>query len=467
MKYGLTDQVIEEIISILENNPRVDEAVLFGSRAMGNYRPGSDIDLALKGKFLRYEDVLSISGKLSESSVPYKVDLVRYETISDPDLVEHIDRVGVAFYERWKKRKWGDLVTLEYGKALSDYWSDKDKFPVYGTNGQIGTTNNFLCPFPSVIVGRKGAYRGIHYSSTPFYVIDTAFYLKPKNFSEIDLKFAYYQLLTQDINSMDSGSAIPSTSRDDFYFLDIFLPPRLEQSIIASFLSSIDNKIDLLHRQNKTLEALAETVFRQWFVEEAEDTWENAIIENVAEINSETLSKSYPFNQIEYLDTGSIIRGEITEYQVFNLDDAPSRAQRIVREGDVVYSLIRPIQRHYGLLTNINENAIASTGFCVIRNKNFSKYFLYFLLTMDENVEYLDVIAEGSTSAYPSLKPSDIADFKFQKPPKEKIIRFDKFVSDLWHKVSANQIQIKSLTKIRDILLPKLITGEIRVDMNS
>ena len=152
---------------------------------------------------------------------------------------------------------------------MGNYLRSDGKYPVYGTNGQIGTTDKFLCPFPSVIIGRKGAYRGIHYSSTPFFVIDTAFYLKPK-IEELDLKFAYYQLLTQDINYMDSGSAIPSTSREDFYALYVQLPPIGEQITIVDILSSLDDKIDLLHRQNKTLEQLAETIFRQWFVEEAE-----------------------------------------------------------------------------------------------------------------------------------------------------------------------------------------------------
>lgn len=125
--------------------------------------------------------------------------------------------------EGWTNKKWGEIATLEYGKSLNNYHENKGKVPVYGTNGLIGFTDKPLCTFPSVIVGRKGAYRGVHYSKTPFFVIDTAFYLNPK-IEDLDLKFAYYQLLTQNINEMDSGSAIPSTSRIDFYNLDLILP---------------------------------------------------------------------------------------------------------------------------------------------------------------------------------------------------------------------------------------------------
>ena len=104
-------------------------------------------------------------------------------------------------------------------------------------------------------------------STTPrcFFVIDTAFYLEPK--TEIDLTWAYYELLTQDINSMDSGSAIPSTSRDSFYNLHVRVPPLSEQHAIAHILGTLDDKIELNRRMNETLEAMARALFKSWFVD--------------------------------------------------------------------------------------------------------------------------------------------------------------------------------------------------------
>lgn len=166
----------------------------------------------------------------------------------------------------WQMLSWGDVATLEYGKSLRDYKESNGDVPVYGTNGLIGYTDEPLCIFPSVIIGRKGAYRGVHYSAKPFFVIDTAFYLKPKN-ENIDLKFAYYHLLTQDINSMDSGSAIPSTSREDFYNLSVSLPPLPTQRRIADILSALDDKIELNRQTNATLEAMAQAIFKEWFVD--------------------------------------------------------------------------------------------------------------------------------------------------------------------------------------------------------
>ena len=177
-------------------------------------------------------------------------------------------------FEGWIETTWGELVTLEYGKSLRDYVNHNGEIPVFGTNGQIGFTDKPLCPSPIVIVGRKrslswgekGAYSGIHYSDKPFFVIDTAFYLNPK-FDELNIKFAYYQLLTYDIYGMDSGSAIPSTSREDFYNLPITLPDLPTQTRIAAILSALDDKIELNRQTNATLEAIAQAIFKEWFVD--------------------------------------------------------------------------------------------------------------------------------------------------------------------------------------------------------
>lgn len=123
----------------------------------------------------------------------------------------------------WNLMRWGDIAALKYGKSLRDYRESSGKYRVFGTNGPIGFHDEALCNSAGIVIGRKGAYRGVHYSPAPFFVIDTAFYLKPK--AALDLKWAYYELLRFDINRMDSGSAIPSTSRDDFYGIPVIVPP--------------------------------------------------------------------------------------------------------------------------------------------------------------------------------------------------------------------------------------------------
>ena len=137
----------------------------------------------------------------------------------------------------WNITTWGTVATLEYGKSLSGYDTETGIYPVYGTNGRIGTCSKPLCPYPGVIIGRKGAYRGVHYSPSPFFVIDTGFYVAPK--IPIELRWAYYELLRLDIDSMDSGSAIPSTSREDFYSLPVVVPPHKVQQQYTRLMEPI------------------------------------------------------------------------------------------------------------------------------------------------------------------------------------------------------------------------------------
>lgn len=151
--------------------------------------------------------------------------------------------------------QWGELITLEYGKPVPDKESTSGPVPVFGTNGQIGTS--FLPPFcnhASFILGRKGAYRGVHYSAIPFSVIDTAFYAEPISDS-VDLKWAYYKFLTYDINRMDSGSAIPSTDRYEIYAMEVDLPSLEIQRQTVAVLDSIDSKMEANCRINDNLAA--------------------------------------------------------------------------------------------------------------------------------------------------------------------------------------------------------------------
>ena len=164
-----------------------------------------------------------------------------------------------------KKVKWGDLLVLQYGKRIEGYRDSNGAFLVYGTNGPIGRTSNPICAHPTIIVGRKGAYRGVFYSEEPCSVIDTAFFVIP--ITAVCLKWAYYALLSQDINSMDSGSAIPSTSREAFYNLDVNLPPLETQREIAHILGTLDDKIELNRKMSKTLEEMAQTLYKHWFID--------------------------------------------------------------------------------------------------------------------------------------------------------------------------------------------------------
>jgi type I restriction enzyme, S subunit len=172
---------------------------------------------------------------------------------------EHFDhKVGTIVPNGWNRKRWGDIATLEYGKSLRDYRAEGGKYRVFGTNGPIGFHHEALCNSAGIVIGRKGAYRGIHYSRDPFFVIDTAFYLKPK--TPFDLKWAYYELLRFDINSMDSGSAIPSTSREDFYGIPVVVPPVRIQDAFGKIVGGWFAKAFANAQESRTLATLRDTL---------------------------------------------------------------------------------------------------------------------------------------------------------------------------------------------------------------
>lgn len=165
----------------------------------------------------------------------------------------------------WRASTWGEEISLEYGKALRDYDTARGKYRVFGSNGPIGWTDKPLAPGPGIILGRKGAYRGIEFSREPFFVIDTAYYVVPKG--EFDMRWLYYAIKHHKLGEIDDGSPIPSTTRSAVYVRDFDVPPLAEQKAIAAVLGALDDKIELNRRMNATLEAIARTLFQSWFVD--------------------------------------------------------------------------------------------------------------------------------------------------------------------------------------------------------
>ena len=153
----------------------------------------------------------------------------------------------------------------------------------------------------------------------------------------------------------------------------------------------------------------------------AQDRWRDVTLGDCIEINDAVymLREQWPF--INYLDTGNLTRSRIDAIQhlVVGEDKVPSRARRKVKPGDVLYSTVRPNQRHFGIIKNVPKNFLASTGFAVIRGKAGSAHtdFIYWFLAQDSVVDQLQTIAEHSTSAYPSIRPVDIERLQLELPP--------------------------------------------------
>jgi len=386
---------------------------------------------------------------------------------------------------------WGQIATLEYGKALRSYKDNIDTVPVYGTNGQIGFTNHAICDSEGVIIGRKGAYRGIHYSPIPFYVIDTAFYLKPKKAGKFYLKWAYYKLLTLDINSMDSGSAIPSTSRSDFYALSVALPSLLEQKNIIDILSCLDNKIEISNRINKNLEEMAQAIFKHWFVDfefpdengnpykssggemveselgEIPNGWEVGILKDSVILidnrgKTPTLSSkntNFPIIDVKALSGNSRIIDynnctKFVEEDTYNNWFRNGHPQ----QDDILISTVGSLAEMKIFYENKGCIAQNVVGF---RSNGLSSLYLYQYL---HNIRQ-DLILYNIGSVQPSIKVTHIIKHKILLPNYNTLKLFESIIDFISNKILLNSKEIQTLTKIRDSLLPKLMSGEIRIPM--
>ena len=165
--------------------------------------------------------------------------------------------------------------------------------------------------------------------------------------------------------------------------------------------------------------------------------WKEYKLGELIKTNLKSIGRDYPYSKILYLDTGSITCNNIDSFQEFELDKAPSRAKRLVKQDDIIYSSVRPNQLHYGYITNPQDNLVVSTGFVTITcNKDLlCPKFLYYFLIQSQITEYLHSVAEASTSAYPSLKPSDIEALDIEIPPLDIQHRIAAILSSLDDKI--------------------------------
>ena len=292
-------------------------------------------------------------------------------------------------------------------------------------------------------MGRVGAYCGsVYYENRPIWVSDNALALKPKN--NYNTKFIYYLLKKYNLNEYAEGSSHPLVTQTLLNSIEIIFTDDIDEQIrIASILSSLDDKIDLLHRENKTLEAMAETLFRQWFIEEAKEDWKEGKLEDLIDIGS-----GKGLHRSEFAENGvySVLgaNGEIGKTNKYLIDENDS----------VIYT------GRVGTIGNVfrleNNRAWLSDNTLVIKPKYYF-YFVYFVLKsarlQDFNV--------GSTQ--PLIRQSDVKEIEVVLPDENSLKAFEKECNNIYKKIDNNNKQIQTLIQTRDSLLPKLMSGEVKI----
>jgi type I restriction enzyme, S subunit len=282
-----------------------------------------------------------------------------------------------------------------------------------------------------------------------------------------DKGFLYYFALSPEFRDVAILSMTGSSGRQrvqtDVVRNHLFLlPPLPEQKAIASVLSSLDDKIDLLHRQNKTLEAMAETLFRQWFVEEAKEDWGDVCLGDIADINPTYHLKKGAVST--YLEMKNVSTSSF--YPVGWYKRKFTSGMKF-ENGDTILARITPCLENGKtcFVTFLDEEEIGwgSTEYIIIRMKKPLHPYISYIIAKDKDFRDFAISSMSGSSGRQRAQANVIKEYELASPPLEIIEKLNCQLVGILAKCKINAIQIRTLEKLRDTLLPKLMSGEVRV----
>ena len=281
--------------------------------------------------------------------------------------------------------------------------------------------------------------------------------------NEVSIDFIYYyfkdnEYLLKSLGS--SGSAVPILNKTDFGNIEINLPPLPEQKAIADVLSALDDKIDLLHRQNHTLEQMAETLFRQWFVEEAQEDWEEKPLSSIATFTNGLACQKFPV-QIGEQGFPVLKIKELTSGISDTSDWATEKVkpEYIVENGDIIFAWSA------SLMVKIwsGQKSVLNQHLFNVKSQDYPKWF-YYEWCKFHLAEFI-AVAQSHATTMGHIKRKDLDEAMVKIPSSETLTTMSQTMKPLLDKRIVNAQQIQTLETLRDTLLPKLISGEVRVNV--
>ncbi len=370
----------------------------------------------------------------------------------------------------WSECMLGEIITLQRGFDITQKHQEPGDYPVVSSSGIKSYHNEWKVKGPGVVIGRKGTLGTVFYLDRDFWPHDTTLWIK--DFHGNSPLFISYFLKEFDLGLYDVGSSNPTLNRNHVHLLPASLPPLSEQKAIANLLSSLDDKIDLLHRQNQTLEAMAETLFRQWFVEEAQEDWEEVRLSDICSIitkGTTPTSLGYQFTEsgINFIKAESITdEGNFITDKFAKISEETHQILRrsIIQSGDVLCSIAGTIGR-VAIADNSILPANTNQAIAIIR-VNYEKCFSAFIYLFLKS-EIFQEIMDGKIvhAVQPNLSLGEIGNTTLKLPLSSVLHEFKEMIEPIFDRKRHNILQIRTLEKLRDTLLPKLMSGEVRVEL--
>jgi type I restriction enzyme S subunit len=316
----------------------------------------------------------------------------------------------------------------------------------------------------------------------------------------LDSTYLLYLLQTEgmqdQLKARATGTTVLGIKQSELRKVSVTVPPIKLQKNAASVLSVLDDRITLLRETNTTLEAIAQALFKSWFVdfdpvrakqkgrepegmdadtaalfpdsfEESElglvpKGWRAGTLADLAKLNPESwTAKTHP-ETVKYIDLANAKNNDIDVITEYAFDEAPSRARRVLRNGDSIIGTVRPGNRSFAYIYQAPSNLTGSTGFAVLRPKNAqNSEFLFIAATQDSRIDHLAHVADGG--AYPAVRPEVVVSIQSILPTDDVMNAFHNVVLPLFARVGENQKKAQTLATLRDTLLPRLISGQLRL----
>lgn len=323
----------------------------------------------------------------------------------------------------WEVKKWSEVLSIINGKNQKKVEDSNGAYPIYGSGGVMGYASDYLCPGNSVIIGRKGNINKPLFVKEKFWNVDTAFGLISKE-GVLDSKYLFYFCVYYNFEKLNKAVTIPSLTKTDLLNIRIDLPSLQIQQQIVEELDCLTSIVEKQKKQLEELDNLAQSIFYDMFGDpiENEKGWILYFIDDICVKKKfiERANRKYHLESIiYYIDISSVDNDNHTISQLKEIiyRDAPSRAQQCVKKNDILVSLVRPNLKNITLVDLIDDNLVASTGFCVLRTlKNvINEQFLKFCLLDDSFTDYLMNRVKGAN--YPAVNELDIKKYMVPVPP--------------------------------------------------
>lgn len=361
----------------------------------------------------------------------------------------------------WKEYKLGEIASFKTGKLNSNAAIENGVYPFFTCSPITLSIDKYAYDQKAILLAGNNAEGNfcIKYYEGKFNAYQRTYIIESQE-DVCNLKFLYYslKLCLQEFKNISQGTSTRFLTAVILNNFEIHLPPLNEQKRIASILSSLDDKIDLLNRENATLEAMAETLFRQWFIEEAKEDWEEKPLSSIATfLNGLACQKYPPKNEIEKLPVLKI--RELTNGIGTDSDWATTDVGKeyIIHSGDVIFAWSA------SLMVKIwdGEDCILNQHLFKVTSTTHPKWFYYLWCKYHLN-EFI-AIAQSHATTMGHIKRNDLDTAMVLVPSDGEILTMNDIMETLFSKIVNNNQQLISLQTNRDILLPKLMSNEVQL----